>query len=241
IYVSDVMPGTLRGSVAFYPSPLATMVKGTEAMIAEPSGCFEQASSTTYPNIMILGYLEEHGAAAPELVAKTHKVLDKGYKLLTGYETKERGYEWFGSSPGHEALTAYGLLEFRDLAKVFGGVDGGMVDRTRAWLRSRRDGKGGYQTNARALDTFGRASAEVTDGYIAYALAEAGDRDLGPEIARQRGVAAQTRDPYLMALATQVLLDTKQPEAPAAARRLAAMQAPDGSFRGADHSITRSG
>lgn len=241
VHVSDVLPGTMRGSVTFYPSPLATMVKGTEAMIAEPSGCFEQASSTTYPNIMILGYLEEHGAAAPEIVAKTHKVLDKGYKLLTGYETKERGYEWFGSSPGHEALTAYGLLEFRDMAKVFGGVDRGMMDRTRAWLRSRRDGKGGYHTNAKALDSFGRASPEVTDGYIAYALAQAGERDLGPEIAKQRAVATSTKDPYLLALATGVLLDTKQPDAAGAVRRLAAMQAADGAFPGADHSITRSG
>jgi alpha-2-macroglobulin-like protein len=241
VHVSDVLPGTMRGSVTLYPSPLATMMKGTEAMIAEPSGCFEQASSTTYPNIMILGYLEEHGAAAPEIVAKTHKVLDKGYKLLTGYETAERGYEWFGGSPGHEALTAYGLLEFRDMAKVFGGVDSAMVDRTRAWLRGRRDGKGGYLTNAKALDSFGRASPEVTDGYISYALAQAGERDLGPEIGRQRGVAASTKDPYLMALATQVLLDTKQPDAAAAVRRLAAMQAADGSFAGADHSITRSG
>ncbi len=241
LHLGDVIPGTMRGGVAFYPSPLATMMKGTEAMIAEPSGCFEQASSTTYPNIMILGYLEEHGAAAPELVARTHKVLDKGYKLLTGYETKERGYEWFGSSPGHEALTAYGLLEFRDMAKVFGGVDGSMVDRTRAWLRGRRDGKGGYRTSDKALDTFGRASQEVTDGYIAYALAQAGEQDLGPEIAKQRGVAASTKDPYLMALAAQVLVDTRQPEAAQAARRLAAMQAADGSFPGADHSITRSG
>jgi hypothetical protein len=190
---------------------------------------------------MILGYLEEHGAAAPGIVEKTHRVLDKGYKLLTGYETKERGYEWFGGAPGHEALTAYGLLEFRDMAKVFGSVDQGMVERTRAWLRGRRDGKGGYLTNAKALDTFGRASAEVTDGYITYALAQAGERDLGPEIAKQRGVAASTKDPYLMALAAQVLIDTKQAEAKPAVQRLATMQAADGSFSGADHSITRSG
>ena len=243
LHVSDVLPGTMRGVLTFYPSPLATMVKGTEAMISEPGGCFEQASSTNYPNVMILGYLEEHGAADPALIAKTHAVLDRGYKLLTGYETKERGYEWFGSSPGHEALTAYGLLEFRDMQKVFAGVDGGMVERTRAWLRGRRDGKGGYHTNARALDTFGRASAEVTDGYITYALAQAGERDLGPEIGRQRGVAAATNDPYLMALATQVLLDTRPGDEAtrAAARRLAGMQDGDGAFPGADHSITRSG
>ena len=56
-------------------------------------------------------------------------MLDKGYKLLTGYETKQRGYEWFGQTPGHEALTAYGLMEFADMAKVY-EVDHAMVERT---------------------------------------------------------------------------------------------------------------
>ena len=189
VHLSDVLPGTMRGKVAFYPSPLATMMKGTEAMIAEPSGCFEQASSTTYPNIMILGYLEEHGAAAPEIVEKTHKVLDKGYKLLTGYETKERGYEWFGGAPGHEALTAYGLLEFRDMAKVFGSVDKG-DGRAHAHVAARpprRQGRLPAQREGARHVRRARAP-EVTDGYITYALAQAGEADLGPEIAKQRGV-----------------------------------------------------
>lgn len=38
--------------------------------------------------------------------------LEEGYKKLIGYETSSRGYEWFGSAPGHEALTAYGLSQF---------------------------------------------------------------------------------------------------------------------------------
>ena len=36
------------------------------------------------------------------------KLLD-GYKRLIGFETSTKGYEWFGESPGHEALTAYGI------------------------------------------------------------------------------------------------------------------------------------
>src|SRR5262249_44196881 len=93
------------------------------------------------------------------------------------------------------------------------------------------------------LDSFGGASADVTDAYITYALSEAGERDLGAEVDKQRRSAAATKDPYLLALATKVLLV----QAPAhdatgsAVRRLADMQAEDGSFPGADHSITRSG
>ena len=205
VVISDVLPGTLRGTLTMYPSPLATMVQGTEAMIAEPGGCFEQASSTNYPNIMILGYLEENKAASPAIVEKAHTALDHGYKLLTGYEAPTKGYEWCGSNPGHEALTAYGLMEFRDMAKVYGDVDKTMIDRTRAWLRTRRDGQGGFLRNPQQLDSFGGASPEVTDAYITYALSEAGEHDLDAEVGKQRRSAATTKDPYLLALAAKVL------------------------------------
>ncbi len=243
VVISDVMPGTMNGMVTLYPSPLATMVEGTEAMIAEPGGCFEQASSTNYPNIMILGYLEENKAASPKIAEKANKALDRGYKLLTGYETKTKGYEWFGGDPGHEALSAYGLMEFVDMKKVYGDVDTAMIKRTREWLRARRDGTGGFKRNERALDSFGAASPEVTDGYITYALTEAGEKDLGMELARQAMVATTTKDPYLMAMATKSLVNA-QPKAPttvAAVKRLAAMQSSDGSFKGAVQSITMSG
>ena len=35
-----------------------------------------------------------------------------------GYEVSGGGFEWFGNNPAHEALTAYGLLQFHDMAKV---------------------------------------------------------------------------------------------------------------------------
>ena len=243
VLISDVMPGTMRGMLTLYPSPLATMVQGTEAMIAEPGGCFEQASSTNYPNIMILGYLEENKAASPAIVERANKALDKGYGLLTGYEAKSKGYEWFGSNPGHEALTAYGLMEFKDMSKVYANVDRTMVDRTRSWLRSRRDGKGGFERNAQALDSFGAASPEVTDGYITYALTEAGESNLEPELARQQQVSTTTKDPYLLAMAAKTLVNArpKDESTRAAVNRLVAMQSSDGSYPGADHSITRSG
>ena len=88
---------------------------------------------------MVLSYLQENEAAEPELVARTEQVLDKGYGMLAGYESPQKGYEWFGGDPGHEALTAYGLMEFADMSRVF-DVDPSMVERTRTWLRGRRAG-----------------------------------------------------------------------------------------------------
>ncbi|HWO18807.1 MAG TPA: alpha-2-macroglobulin family protein [Kofleriaceae bacterium] len=241
--LAGALPGTIRATVTMYPSPLAAMTQGLEGMIREPGGCFEQTSSSNYPNTMILSYLQSTDAADPALVGKTLGVLDRGYKLLTGFETPVKGYEWFGKAPGHEALTAYGLMEFADMAKVY-DVDPKMVERTAAWLMSRRDGKGGFSRSAQALDTFGRAGEATTNAYILWALAEAGrTAGLDRELAAQRALGASTADPYLLALAanTALLVAPRAPETAAMVKRLAAMQAKDGGFPGAQETITKSG
>ncbi|HET7502657.1 MAG TPA: alpha-2-macroglobulin family protein, partial [Kofleriaceae bacterium] len=241
--LAGALPGSIRAHVTMYPSPITAMAQGMEGMIREPGGCFEQASSTNYPNIMILGYLGSTDAADPALVGKTRSVLEHGYKLLTGYETPEKGYEWFGHTPGHEALTAYGLMEFADMAKVH-DVDRTMIERTAAWLMSRRDHQGGFLRSAEALDSFGRAGPDTTNAYILWALAEARRASsLTQELAAQRALAARTRDPYVLALATNTGLLTAPaaPETAAAVTRLAALQAKDGSFPGARETITMSG
>jgi hypothetical protein len=241
--LTGALPGSIHATVTMFPSPLASMTQGLEGMIREPGGCFEQTSSSNYPNTMILSYLQSTDAADPALVGKTLGVLDRGYKLLTGFETKTKGYEWFGSTPGHEALTAYGLMEFADMAKVY-DVDGKMVERTAAWLMSRRDGKGGFGRSAQALDTFGRAGDATTNAYIMWALAEAQRTSgLDRELAAQRALGASTADPYLLALATNtaLLAAPRAPETAAMVARLAAMQAKDGGFPGAKETITKSG
>ena len=241
VELAGALPGSIRATVTMYPSPLAAMTKGMEAMIREPGGCFEQTSSSNYPNIMILGYLGSNDAADPALVQRTQGTLDRGYKLLTGYETTQSGYEWFGKTPGHEALTAYGLMEFADMAKVY-DVDHKMVERTAAWLMSRRDHKGGFLRSSEALDSFGRAGDATTNAYIMWALAEAKRTGgLDPELAAQRALGGETKDPYLLALTANTGLLSQPASAAAIVTRLAAMQAKDGSFPGARESITMSG
>ncbi|HEX6811137.1 MAG TPA: hypothetical protein VF384_05915, partial [Planctomycetota bacterium] len=160
---------------------------------------------------------------------------------ITGYECKQRGYEWFGGDPGHEALTAYGLLQFHDMAKVY-AVDAGMVDRTKTWLLARRDGKGSFTRNARALDHFGGAPQQLTDAYVVYALLQAGTpaSELKAEI--EALVARMTtKDPYELALISCALHLAQRPEAATARQQLAELQEADGSLHGTTSSITRSG
>jgi len=240
---STVVAGSAHTAIKLYPSPVASMVSAVDSIVREPSGCFEQASSSNYPNVMVLSYLSTQGQTSSQIATDTTAKLDRGYQLLTGYEAKTKGFEWFGQDPGHEALSAYGLLQFREMAKVYPSLDPKLIDRTAAWLRTRRDGKGGYKRNERALDSFGAASPEVTDAYITYALAESGEKDLGVELARAREKAQQTNDPYVLALSAGALLaaNAADPDGTTALARLAKLQASDGRFPGANHSITKSG
>ncbi len=234
--------GTAEGVLRLYPSPTATLISGLEGMLRQPSGCFEQTSSTNYPNVMISTYLEKNNIAAPDISARAQQLMDSGYKKLVGFETKEKGYEWFGGAPGHEALTAYGLLEFLDMKAVYSGVDDAMITRTAEWLKKRRDGKGGYQRNGRALDSFGGASPDVTNAYITWALSEAKTKGIDTEVKAELKRAQTTTDAYLLALSANTLFNAGQTSAAkAAAAKLASLQDESGGFTKAEMSITRSG
>jgi hypothetical protein len=237
---ADAVADSLEAEAVAYPSPLASFSQAVASLLQEPSGCFEQTSSTNYPNVMALRYLKAHPDADPKAVEQAKALAEKGYRRLVSFECAKRGYEWFGHDPAHEALTAYGLLEFADMTSVT-EVDAGMVARTRAWLLSRRDGKGGFE-QGNGSHSFGRAPAEVTDAYVAWALARAGEKDLAPELARATEIAKASRDPYVLALCAHVLLGTGEREAGTAClEALAARQDASGAVTGAKTSITSSG
>src|SRR5207244_347208 len=145
----------------------------------------------------------------PATIEKTRNLLDVSYKKLIGFESRSRGYEWFGADPGHEALTAYGLLQFTDMSHVR-AIDKDMLDRTRAWLLSRREGNGGFNLNAKALDSFGRAPVDTTNAYIVWALIESGQKGLDKEIAAVKASAVSTEDSYIVALGAKLPSATAQ-------------------------------
>lgn len=221
----DLVLGSLTSQTAVFPSPSGNLTRSLEAMVQEPSGCFEQTSSTTYPMTMALQYFQSHSGVDPKLVADAQDKLDRGYKRLTGYECKGKGYEWFGEDPGHEALTAYGLLHFSDMAKVR-SVDQAMVANTRAWLLKQRDGKGGFERKRRALHVWVE-DKDVSDAYITWALLESGEKSLPAEVARVAELAKTTPNSNALALAANVLLQAgDQAAAAGAMEKLAARQDP---------------
>ncbi len=239
--IKNMMPGSLKVHATAYPDVTSDLLAGVESILAEPFGCFEQTSMTSYPNVLVLNYLKQANVPDKELTQKAEALLEKGYKKLVSFETKQKGYEWFGGTPAHEALSAYGLLQFKEMQKVAPYVDASMVERTSQWLLSRRDGKGGFLRSAQALDNFGRANDEITNAYIVYSLAEAGFQQLDLEVQKTTETALARKDPYLLALASNTLWLLKQNEkAREVTRELLRLQAENGSWTGLSHSITYS-
>ena len=99
-------------------------------MLREPHGYFEQVSSSTFPNILALQFYGRPAEAMLPLKQKACTWYSRDIKCWR-YEIKSGGFEWFGHPPAHEALTAFGLIEFHEMQKVFSGVDPDMIARTK--------------------------------------------------------------------------------------------------------------
>lgn len=236
----NVENGSQRVTAQVYTSPAATMEAALNALLRQPHGCFEQTSSTNYPLVMAQQYFMSHAGCDPQTIARAQSLLDEGYQKLVSFQCEKKGYEWFGKDPGHEALSAYGLMEFADMAKVM-PVDEAMVADTRRWLLERRDGQGGFQRNEKALDSFGRAPKETTDAYILWALLESGEnpQQLEKEIQQVAEMAKKANDDYLKGLAANILWLAKRPgEAREFALTLARHQQEDGTLKEAGSTIT---
>ncbi len=180
----NAIEGSVKAFLKLYPSSFSQVVEGLDGIFQMPYGCFEQTSSTTYPNILALQYLRQTGQNAPKVEAKARQYIHLGYQRLVGFEVPGGGFEWFGHAPAHRTLTAYGLMEFEDMARVH-DVDPKLIARTRAWLLAQRRADGSWEPDNRFLhdDPTGRDAKLARLGataYIAWAV-------FGNDQARQQG------------------------------------------------------
>jgi hypothetical protein len=134
------------------------------------------------------------------------------------------------------------LLQFRDMARVR-DVDPAMLKRTQDYLMSRRDGKGGFQRNPLALDSFGRAPDDVTNAYIVWALTESGkDDDLTKELNALSEQGKTSKDPYFLSLVANSLINrARTDEGVKLLQTVAEAQKDDGHLDAEKTSITGSG
>jgi len=199
--ILNAVPGSVEADFRLYVDVVGDAMNGIAGMISKPYGCFEQTSSATYPNIMVLQYLKATGKSNPDVEKQALEYIDQGYKRLISFETKEGGFEWFGKTPPHQTLTAFGILEFTEMKAVYPGVSEALIDRTLKWLLDQRDGKGGFYKSKKGYDSFASSPPLVANAYIVYALSEVGiTTEITLEYEQALKEALSSKDAYQLAL-----------------------------------------
>ena len=174
--------------VRLYPGPLSQVIEGMDAILRMPGGCFEQTSSSTYPNVLALDYMKRTKKLTPEVHAKAEGFIANGYQRLLTFEVPGGGFSWFGQAPANKILTAYGLMEFSDMAKVY-DVDPKLIERTQQWLAAQQQPDGSWKPdtsfiNEGATNRYNSDVLRIT-AYIAWSLENTGYQGPAVEKARQ--------------------------------------------------------
>jgi len=224
---TQAIPDTTRASLVFHRGPLTQMLEGLDAMLREPHGCFEQTSSTSYPNVMIVKYLRANNIKKPEIEKRAQDFMARGYQRLLGFEVGGRSgsFSLYGQAPASAWLTAYGLLQFTDTAEVF-DVDEALLTRTRGWLKSRMEPSGAFPMDSHlGGNEFSQIAATA---YVVWAIGkEAPAQSIEFLRARNHSIV---KDPYLCALTAVALQQHDRATASQLAGKLRglAVVAPDG-------------
>jgi hypothetical protein len=141
----DAIKGSVRAELKIYPSLMAHALEGIEGILQRPHGCAEQTISSTYPNVMILRYLEPQSEklSAPmrKVAEKARRYTQAGYVRLLGYRAENGGFGYWGRGETDLALTAYALRFLND-AGAFIDVDEDVIASARGFILSQQQADG---------------------------------------------------------------------------------------------------
>jgi uncharacterized protein YfaS (alpha-2-macroglobulin family) len=210
---ANAIPDASKIFVKFYPGALSQVVEGLDSILRMPNGCFEQTSSATYPNVLVMDYLKASKKLTPEIQAKAEGFISLGYQRLVTFEVDGGGFSWFGEAPANKILTAYGLQEFYDMSRV-SEVDPRLIERTQNWLAAQQKQDGSWEPdkafiNEGATNRYNTDVVRIT-AYIGWSLAVTGYKGPAVERARQY-VAANLKgdeDLYTLAVVANFAVDS---------------------------------
>src|SRR5436189_2785866 len=171
----------------------------------------EQTSSSAYPNVLAVDYVKKARVAnATAILMKAEQYLNVGYQKLLTFERPGGGFDWWGNGEPLVWLSAYGLQEFNDMARVY-PIDRGIIDRTQAFLIKKMDKDGTWSnigaTHGETIASMGNAKLLLTS-YVTWSLLESGyDKGkLLPSVNYIRTHLADAGDnAYILALAANAL------------------------------------
>ena len=218
-FPANAIPDASKIFVRLYPGPLSQVIEGMDSILRMPGGCFEQTSSSTYPNVLALDYMKRTKKLTPEVHAKAEGYIANGYQRLLTFEVPGGGFSWFGSAPANKILTAYGLMEFYDMSKVY-DVDPKLISRTQQWLAGQQQADGSWKPdtsfiNEGATNRYNSDVLRIT-AYIAWSLENTGYQGPAVEQAKQfveKHMSAKM-DAYTLAVVANFAADYRNRERP---------------------------
>jgi uncharacterized protein YfaS (alpha-2-macroglobulin family) len=206
------IPDATKIFVRLYPGPLSQVIEGMDSILQMPGGCFEQTSSSTYPNVLALDYMKRTKKLTPEVHAKAEGYIANGYQRLLTFEVPGGGFSWFGSAPANKILTSYGLMEFGDMSKV-SDVDPKLISRTQEWLAAQQQADGSWKPDAAfinegATNRYNHDVLRIT-AYIAWSLENTRYQGEAVEKAKQyiEGHMSGKVDTYTLAVVANFAAD----------------------------------
>jgi len=211
-FPAEAIPDASKIYVRLYPGPLSQVIEGMDSILRMPGGCFEQTSSSTYPNVLALDYMKRTNKLTPEVHAKAEGFIANGYQRLLTFEVPGGGFSWFGNAPANKILTAYGLMQFSDMSKVY-DVDPRLISRTQQWLASQQQADGSWRPdtqfiNEGATNRFNRDVLRIT-AYLAWSLGNTGYQ--GPAVERAKQYIekhmGEKADSYTLAVVANFAVD----------------------------------
>lgn len=214
-FPKSAIPDASKIFVRLYPGPLSQVIEGMDSILRMPFGCFEQTSSSTYPNVLALDYMQRTKKVTPEVHAKAEGFIATGYQRLLTFEVPGGGFSWFGNAPANKILTAYGLMEFHDMSRVY-DVDPEVIARTRDWLIRQQLPNGSWKPdiqfiNEGATNHFNTDAVRIT-AYITWALESAEYK--GPAIDKARQFIAEhldgEMDAYTLAVVANLTVENSK-------------------------------
>jgi uncharacterized protein YfaS (alpha-2-macroglobulin family) len=139
----------------------------------------------------------------PELEMKAESYINLGYQRLLTFEVPGGGFSLYGRPPAELFLSAYGLFQISDMAKVY-PVDPALIERTARWLLEEQAPDGSWST--RDLRVGGKTLAATA--YVVWSLVEAGYEDTSEVrmgISYIKEFMGEAEDAYELALVANAL------------------------------------
>jgi uncharacterized protein YfaS (alpha-2-macroglobulin family) len=216
LFMQNDIPDTRRVHVRLHPSSMSQLVEGMENIFRMPMGCFEQTSSSLYPNILALRYMQANNIINDDLSKTALEYISSGYQRLLTFEvtSDKGGFSLFGDAPAETVLTAYGLMQLQDLSSVY-DVDEAVLDRMKEYLFRLQNSDGAF--NIKGYHTAGVSNQDslALNAYITWALSEAYPEDsrLDSSVGYLKNCFAANLvdDNYTLALIANVLINVDDP------------------------------